>query len=60
MAIVTVSPNNPTGSFLKKEELAAMQALDLPIISDEVFARYPLTDDPERVTSVLEATSATP
>lgn len=43
-AIVTVSPNNPTGSYLGREELDAMLALDLPVISDEVFARYPLGD----------------
>jgi hypothetical protein len=53
-AILTVSPNNPTGSYLKRDELRAMSALGLPIISDEVFARYPLIDDPSRASSVLE------
>ena len=42
-AIVVVSPNNPTGSYLGKDELAAMLDLGLPIISDEVFASYPLS-----------------
>jgi len=41
-AIVVVSPNNPTGSYLARDELDAMLDLDLPIVSDEVFATYPL------------------
>ena len=41
-AIVVVSPNNPTGSYLGREELEAMLDLGLPIVSDEVFATYPL------------------
>ncbi len=57
-AIVTVSPNNPTGSYLKRAELAALAALGLPIVSDEVFARYPLRDDATRARSVLEADGA--
>ena len=44
-AIVTVSPNNPTGSYLKTTELGELAALGLPIVSDEVFARYPLRAD---------------
>lgn len=43
-AIVLVNPNNPTGSFLKKSELAPLVALcsdhGLALISDEVFADY--------------------
>jgi aspartate/methionine/tyrosine aminotransferase len=54
-AILVVSPNNPTGSYLKKDELAALAATGLPIVSDEVFARYPLRDDPTRATTALEA-----
>jgi alanine-synthesizing transaminase len=57
-AIVVVTPNNPTGSYLKRDELARLAELGLPIISDEVFAAYPVTDDPRRATSALEATSA--
>jgi aspartate/methionine/tyrosine aminotransferase len=41
--IVVVSPNNPTGSFLGTSELEAMLELQIPIVSDEVFATYPLT-----------------
>ena len=40
--IVVVNPNNPTGSFLGTGELEAMLDLGIPIISDEVFATYPL------------------
>lgn len=56
-AIVVVAPNNPTGSYLSASEFEAMLDLGLPIISDEVFARYPLgAGVPEgRVASVLEA-----
>lgn len=57
-AIVVVSPNNPTGSYLGRGELDAMLELGLPIVSDEVFARYPLGDrvPDDRVATVLEAT----
>jgi aspartate/methionine/tyrosine aminotransferase len=54
-AILLVSPNNPTGSYLKRDELARLLALGLPLVSDEVFAEYPLADDPRRACSVLEA-----
>jgi aspartate/methionine/tyrosine aminotransferase len=54
-AIIVVSPNNPTGSYLKSAELAELAALGLPIVSDEVFARYPLRDDPTRAVSALDA-----
>src|SRR5262249_41785544 len=36
-AIVVVSPNNPTGSFLKVSELELLRELGLPLICDEVF-----------------------
>ena len=55
-AIVLVSPNNPTGSYLKRDELARLTGLGLPLISDEVFAEYPLGPDARRAASVLEAT----
>jgi aspartate/methionine/tyrosine aminotransferase len=56
-AIVVVSPNNPTGSYLGRGELDAMLDLGLPIVSDEVFAPYAFASKPEdRVKSVLEAT----
>src|ERR1700686_7959 len=48
-AIVIVNPNNPTGSFLKKAELAELVALcrrhEVVIISDEVFSDYSFRGD---------------
>jgi alanine-synthesizing transaminase len=53
-AVVVVNPNNPTGSFLKRDELARLGAIcaadDLALISDEVFALYPHAADPARAT----------
>lgn len=52
-AIVAVSPNNPTGAFLKKHDLAAIaevcRRLDLALIVDEVFSDYASGDDGARV-----------
>ncbi len=53
-AIVVVSPNNPTGSFLKRDELLRLSSFGLPIISDEVFASFALGADARRARSVLE------
>lgn len=53
-AVVLVSPNNPTGSFIKQSELETIADLGLPIVSDEVFARYPLSEAPARVRSALD------
>ncbi len=55
-AIVVVNPNNPTGSYLGEDELEAMLDLELPIISDEVFATYPLAAPAGRVATVVHAT----
>lgn len=57
-AIVVVNPNNPTGSFLKRDELSRLQELGLPIISDEVFSSFALGFDAQRVPSILEAKDA--
>ena len=54
-ALVVVNPNNPTGSFIKKDELEALAELGLPLISDEVFASYPLSNDPTRAPTALGA-----
>jgi alanine-synthesizing transaminase len=57
-AIIVVTPNNPTGSYLGAHELDAMLDLGLPIVSDEVFATYPLGEGgvPEgRIASVAAA-----
>ena len=62
-AILTVSPNNPTGSYVKQAELEALGALGLPLVSDEVFAPFDLQaadrpGAPRRARSVLESHSA--
>jgi len=54
-AVLVVSPNNPTGSYVKRDELAGLSRLGLPIVSDEVFASFPLRDDPSRAPSALDA-----
>jgi aspartate/methionine/tyrosine aminotransferase len=55
-AIVVVNPNNPTGSFLKTDELerliAICRAHRLAIISDEVFADYAHGPDPRRIATL--------
>jgi len=56
-AIVVVSPNNPTGTYLKRDELARLSALGLPLVSDEVFGDYAFGADTRRARSVLEAES---
>jgi aspartate/methionine/tyrosine aminotransferase len=49
-AILIVSPNNPTGSFLHKDDLASLSEIaasnGLAIIGDEVFADYALDPAP--------------
>ena len=56
--MVTVNPNNPTGSYLKRDEARALRALcaerGLALISDEVFADYAVGEDPRRMGSVAE------
>ena len=57
-AVLIVSPNNPTGSFLHRDDLAALSGLAAergwPLIGDEVFADYPLDPAPHAA-SVLAA-----
>jgi len=56
-AIVLVNPNNPTGSFLRKAELAALQSLaighGLALLCDEVFMTYPAGEASGRVTTLI-------
>lgn len=51
-AVVAVSPNNPTGNFLKEDELAAIGSLcrqfGLALIVDEVFGDYGADPDEGR------------
>ncbi|HEY2946479.1 MAG TPA: pyridoxal phosphate-dependent aminotransferase [Vicinamibacteria bacterium] len=55
-AVVVVSPNNPTGSYLKRAEAPALLELcaerELAVISDEVFADYAFGPDPRRMASL--------
>jgi alanine-synthesizing transaminase len=57
-AIVLVNPNNPTGSFMKRAELARLLGIcrerQLAIISDEVFSDYGIGDDARRVRSLVD------
>jgi hypothetical protein len=52
-AILVVHPNNPTGSFVRRRELAELLAYcrdqDVALVADEVFVDYPLEADPQRV-----------
>jgi len=60
-AILVVSPNNPTGSMLRRGDLEALASLcarhSIALIGDEVFLDYPLMarDDEARVTDQREA-----
>lgn len=56
-AIVLVSPGNPTGAFSKAAELEVVRELaaahDLVLVSDEVFADYPLQPPGDAVATAL-------
>ena len=70
-AILVVNPNNPTGNFLKQNEIAALRGIchhhNLPLIIDEVFLDYDLglsekrgqtlDDDSQVLTFVLSGLS---
>jgi aspartate/methionine/tyrosine aminotransferase len=63
-ALVVVSPNNPTGSVLRRDTLAALDARcaerDIAIVSDEVFGDFVTRPEPEpeHVTSVAATPTA--
>jgi alanine-synthesizing transaminase len=61
-ALLVVSPNNPTGSFLHQEDLQRLDevcaARNLMLIGDEVFADFPLAEVPN-ARSVMDARAAT-
>lgn len=48
-AIVLVSPNNPTGNYVRADELMALAELGLPLLVDEVFAPFSLGAAPPKV-----------
>lgn len=60
-AILVVSPNNPTGSFLKQHELEALRRIagprEIAIIADEVFADYAAGPDASRAPSLAGETT---
>ncbi len=51
-ALMVVHPNNPTGSYVKRSEAAALRTLcadrGWALVSDEVFADFPLRADDRR------------
>jgi hypothetical protein len=55
-AVVVVSPNNPTGSYLGADDgqrLAALAAqTGVPVIADEVFADFPIAPAADAVTAI--------
>ena len=57
-ALVLVSPNNPTGSYTSQAELDALAELGLPLVSDEVFARFAFSPNTSAPLSALGATGA--
>jgi len=61
-AIVAVSPNNPTGSYLKESELREIEGIcrrhDLALIVDEVFSDFPAEPQPEQVRTVAGRSGA--
>ena len=61
-AIALVNPNNPTGSFVTRQELDRLMTLcrecDITIISDEVFSDYAFAPDTERMEHIFEPDSA--
>ncbi len=61
-AIVAVNPGNPTGAYLKRQELAGLEALcadrGIALVADEVFADFPLREDEQRAASVARDSRA--
>jgi alanine-synthesizing transaminase len=57
-AVVLVNPNNPTGSFLHRNELGLLvdfcQRHELAIISDEVFSEYVLSLPGDEIRSLQD------
>jgi len=60
--IVAVNPNNPTGTYLKRQELRDLESLcsrrGIALLGDEVFAEYPHGEDSDRAAGVLECERA--
>jgi alanine-synthesizing transaminase len=61
-AVVLVNPNMPTGSYVKRDELAALDRLcskhNLALIVDEVFSDFACTEASEPVRTVVNRSQA--
>jgi aspartate/methionine/tyrosine aminotransferase len=61
-AVAIVSPNNPTGSYLKRDEALELESLcarrGVAILADEVFADYALTADSRRIPTLARDAAA--
>ncbi|NOY89887.1 MAG: pyridoxal phosphate-dependent aminotransferase [Deltaproteobacteria bacterium] len=53
-AVFFVSPNNPTGSFLRRDDFRLLRELGVPIVLDEVFAPYAFSLPAGAVVSPLD------
>lgn len=57
-AIILVNPNNPTGSYLKRDELERLNQIcarhSLALIADEVFSDYGFEQDERRVSTLVD------
>ena len=62
-ALLVVSPNNPTGSFLHSDDLLQLAELcaerDIALIGDEVFADYPLDAAPHACSVLSQGDAVT-
>lgn len=61
-AIILVNPNNPTGSFIRRDELRRLNEIcarhELALIVDEVFSDYAFGEDQRRAASLVENSEA--
>jgi alanine-synthesizing transaminase len=61
-AVLVVNPNNPTGSFVKRDELGELTELcasrGLALIVDEVFSDFVLAEDRDLVPTLVDVTTA--
>ena len=61
-AIAIVNPNNPTGSFLKRDEWTRLSAWaasrNIAVLSDEVFSDFAFLPDPARISTLADTADA--
>ena len=61
-AIILVNPNNPTGAYVSRQELAELETVcrkfDLALIADEVFSDFHATEKEERVRTAVNQSSS--